>query len=739
MQGERDNHQMRKTPIFILLLLLVCCNERIDVPTQVVQTPRTDTTQVLITQTSNPKKAEPTLTPAVTPFLFAFPVFPMDVLIQSLPETCPAVGNQAYSEPPIETVIPFQWEQFPIILERGSVILVTNNSDETNGDTSSLEVLAANPGPDGISLREALEVSNHNPGEYTIQFDPMLKGSAIQVGSWSGGELPPLEGGSVIINGDIDGDTQPDIRLMNEVAELTEYNAIFGIRIHSSHNMVHALEISGFTVGVFFDAPSSNQVYVDNTISHLQIEGQGGVGLYTSQGNEAAIQATNNRWEGIRVLGNRINVEKGSGISFAMHWAAGETIENLSILDNRISMDGGGTAIDLSPGFGAGSDGNRIAQVVIANNLIEGNPYSGISLTAGFMGAGNNSIQEVHILGNTIRQSYTYEEFMHTSGMHISAGFWVNQDGNEISDILVANNYIEGNSEISVLLSSGAVGSSGNLVERVRLSNNQIKVTQHSREDRIPVMAVGITTGDGASSYYDPDYQPVVYPNDNILRDVWFSNNRIEGQGGYGVMVSTGDPGCERNHIERIYILGNEFRPFFPEAGVLVSAISLEHGGIEGNVISEVFLQQNTIQYINLRDTFVGEEFVSGGIVLSAGNGTSFSHTQDIWIVANQIASPAPGINLVAGWAGPEFPPSIGNTVRDVRIWCNAVIENPSLLESYFPGIKGINLSGGWGLARDNRVENIYIAGNLVAGVEDDLSVFDNAGEGAINNSVHFP
>lgn len=725
----------KKAFSLLFLLFLIGCNPSTTLPTQIIQETEPTLTQDLAAQSPSPTETGIT-TPYTT--LIPFPSFPLDTLVRQLPETCLGVGSKAYSEPSIDSTVQFQ-ESTTIAFEHGVTITVDSSSDESNGDTTSLHALLVNPGADGISLREALEVTNHDPNEYSINFDPALLGATFYVGSWNHTELPPLEGGSVIINGDIDGDLEPDIFLVNKVAELTEYNSVFGLRIHSSNNVVHALGISGFTIGVFFDAPSSNQEYLNNTIIRTVIEGQGGVGLYSSQGSDALLTETHNRWEGIRVVGNRITSHNGSGISFSMHWSVTETIESLIIMDNQILMDSGGNAVELSPGFGSGSDGNRIMKVLIANNVIEGNPTSGIALMAGFMGAGNNAIQQVQILGNTIRGSYSYEEYLHTSGIYISAGFWINQDRNEISDILVADNYIEGNSEVSILLSSGAVGSSGNLVERIRFSNNHIKVTQHSREDRVPVMAIGITTGDGASDYYDPDYLPVVYPNDNILRDVWISGNLIEGQGGYGIMVSTGDPGSERNHIERIYIVGNEFRPFFPESGILISAISLEHGGIGDNVISEVFIQQNSIYYTNLRDAFDGEEFISGGIVLSAGNGASFNLTHDVWIVANEIVSPAPGINLVAGWGQSDFPPSIGNTIQDVHIWCNTVVENPDLLDAFSPGIKGINLGGGWGLAQDNLITGIDIAKNLIAGIENDFSVFDNAGEGSQGNLVQIP
>ena len=50
--------------------------------------------------------------------------------------------------------------------------------------------------------------TNNDPGTWNIQFAPALKGSTI-----GGQGMPYLNGGNVTINGDIDGDGQPDITL----------------------------------------------------------------------------------------------------------------------------------------------------------------------------------------------------------------------------------------------------------------------------------------------------------------------------------------------------------------------------------------------------------------------------------------------------------------------------------------------------------------------------------------------
>ena len=65
---------------------------------------------------------------------------------------------------------------------QATLITVTTTSDESNGTVSSAAALLANPGPDGVSLREALQVTNNDPGQYTIRFAPSLAGATIHVG-----------------------------------------------------------------------------------------------------------------------------------------------------------------------------------------------------------------------------------------------------------------------------------------------------------------------------------------------------------------------------------------------------------------------------------------------------------------------------------------------------------------------------------------------------------------------------
>jgi hypothetical protein len=58
-------------------------------------------------------------------------------------------------------------------------VTVTTTDDLTDGDTSSITALLANPGPTGISLREALAAANNTPGADTVGFSIPGGGVAI--------------------------------------------------------------------------------------------------------------------------------------------------------------------------------------------------------------------------------------------------------------------------------------------------------------------------------------------------------------------------------------------------------------------------------------------------------------------------------------------------------------------------------------------------------------------------------
>ena len=102
---------------------------------------------------------------------------------------------------------------------RADTVTVVNTSDTVNGNVSSISALKADPGPDGISFREALLAANNTPGANTIAFDipPGDSGFDPATGRWiitPATPYPDLTVGFLTIDGDSQtlnyGDTNPD-------------------------------------------------------------------------------------------------------------------------------------------------------------------------------------------------------------------------------------------------------------------------------------------------------------------------------------------------------------------------------------------------------------------------------------------------------------------------------------------------------------------------------------------------
>ena len=120
-------------------------------------------------------------------------------------------------------------------------IVVTNASDQINGDVSSWDALIANPGPDGISLREALTVAKLTVGPKEIDFAPALKGAVILLYTETQNFLPFLNSGDLVLDGDIDHDGQPDVILDGSLGKQNTQTSL-GVVVWSSRNQASLIK-----------------------------------------------------------------------------------------------------------------------------------------------------------------------------------------------------------------------------------------------------------------------------------------------------------------------------------------------------------------------------------------------------------------------------------------------------------------------------------------------------------------
>jgi hypothetical protein len=296
--------------------------------------------------------------------------------------------------------------------------VVNSVSDAVNGDCSSVSALWASPGPDGISLREAITASNNRLGEEVIRFDPLLAGAIITVGVTTHQALPMFLGGGLTIDGDIDGDGHPDVTLDGSPGAVFGGPLVNGLSIWSSGNTVQHLRFTEFGRTIQFAVPEppkghrkaiwSNRV-LDNIIeaSHsVETISVGPLGLVAWDTPEAILNLT---WEDIVIAGNVITSPVGIRLYASSGFATHNRITSVTIRGNRLS---GGAGINLGaadantayhhlPPPIQYADYNAITDVWIEGDLLDG---SGIGVGAANTGNRYNRVERVSILGNTVRK-----------------------------------------------------------------------------------------------------------------------------------------------------------------------------------------------------------------------------------------------------------------------------------------------------------------------------------------------
>jgi hypothetical protein len=509
-------------------------------------------------------------------------------------------------------------------------ITVTTSSDRTNGDVRTVATLIANPGPDGVSLREALAAANNEPGSNTIRFAPALAGAAITLES----QLPPLTGGGVSVEGDIDGNGTPDVTLRPGSRSVPPLPWAF--QISSSGNRLHALTLEGFSTGVMFQPywphwlPNpgefpSHRTFANNVVADLVIRGgagQSGIGLDTVQSSECnafnlAPCETHNRWTNTAFAGNTIEVGQFALI-VGLNASNGDRVDGLTVTDNTIQH---GTS--ATPGKGG-------AAIQVSS--------------------GGNSTQNV------------------------------------ISDVVIARNSIEGvDGDGGIFVDAGLQRAQANTIERVRILDNRIHLVKQG--EAACCFAIVLSAG---SDTWAVDVRPVRYPDGNIVRDVEVVGNSVSGSLAAGVRIQAGvDAGGSRNRVEKVRVERNVIRSTMMGKGVylwLGDILPFEGTYATGNRIAGVRIAANRIT-TGSGKPLAGETFKqsAGGIVLVGGwHYSRDGVVRDVRITNNRIASAHAGIRLLGGIG----PTARGNRVSCVRLSGNhttgtrkAVVVTPNVAE----------------------------------------------------------
>ena len=374
----------------------------------------------------------------------------------------------------------------------GNSFVVVSTSDDVNGNTSSPAALLADPGPDGISLPEAIDATNHTSDFYTITFDPSLSGSTIYLQR----DMPHITQGNVIINGDINEDGTPDITIDGTDADFVCFN------INGSSNVV----IRGFKMfnfdkhGVYiFPNSGDGRPDVENIIIYQNeiVADAGQISLMISEQDNCSIRNVEINSNYLHDGPSSISILAGMGTA-----TFNNEISNVAILNNTINNPGQTIDIMASPAASSGSYGNTVSNIEIRGNTITGWNDSSILVDASNQGSsGNNTFDGLLITDNYIEGIAVGIELVGESGgnstgnlmtnvtitdntligcgIHVAGSTGYNSHGNTTSNLTFERNYLDATgisgSANGIYLAAGADGAYGNSLENLLIRDNFIQ------------------------------------------------------------------------------------------------------------------------------------------------------------------------------------------------------------------------------------------------------------------------
>lgn len=425
--------------------------------------------------------------------------------------------------------------------ETSTEIQITTTSDQVNGDVSNISALKAYPGPDGISLREAIIASNTTTEQKNIVFSEGLYGKTISIGKEPNDPraLPSLTSGHFRINGDINGDKKPDITLNGKYFDIPSMEVgpsyyhpthdFSGININSSFVTLEFIKITNFPHGGIVISAVHDLGSVNEKIKKITING--------------CI---------ISKCGSGINIQPPSLPT--RRW---DDMSNLSW-----------------------------SEIKITNNIIK-DIYEIDGIVLG-PGAGNDTFRNVRIEGNTLTNC-----FQHGIGICAAdtSSYWHDptlrpikySDNNSIINVKILNNKIK-NSGWSICISCSNYDNRNNLIKRIIIKNNTID---------------GDINGvDGININVCGHFGEIRTMQNNVIDDIKIINNKIRNNSRWGIRIESGilpEKGYKGrpfyyNMLKNVVIKKNLIEKYANAGFYILLANSGSH-----NKITDLSIEQNTI------------------------------------------------------------------------------------------------------------------------------------------------
>lgn len=354
-------------------------------------------------------------------------------------------------------------------------ISVTSTTDVVNGDVSSISALIANPGPDGISLREAVLAVNNAIGPHTITFAATLAGQTINITS-------PLfiTRDGITLTGLSTPDGQPSITLdaVNITTDscrntlLFVYASDFTLtRLRITRVQNHALRIMAGQIFFPPSAPSEvrNIRIEDNVFDNTGLEGYplgdgDAIRIWMEPEGLAADASITN----VRIVHNTFRHFQGEGVSgngvIIVPSGTNCVIRDVVVQDNTF-VD---TKFPVEVGVSTGSNNRVVGTRIFENTFINGIVPIFIGVVAQNRSASGSVIEDTVIRGNVFFG--TLDSVKVVGGATVGGA--TNATGNSTINTQIVNNLIVTGNGIHII--GGGPGGSGNRVDGVQVINNTI-------------------------------------------------------------------------------------------------------------------------------------------------------------------------------------------------------------------------------------------------------------------------
>ena len=319
----------------------------------------------------------------------------------------------------------------------GNVVVVTTTADDVNGDVSSVAALNANPGADGVSLREAQLATDATGGSATayIMFSGALNGQTIEVSSG----LPPISRDHVVLEGVAPDGSPARVTLDGQQTSSPMTDMLY---VRASEVTVRWLRFTGV------DSKRWPNVYVTAmTVCPGTYMGQPG------PSSIANVQIVDNVFDNSAVSTSPTNGPQSKGLYVGTMFGANTRVSGITIARNTFTNYGDDAVAILEAASGSAADG-----VVISDNTFN---QDLIPIEVGVAGTAP-SITGTQIIRNTI---------IGGEAIWLTA----NAVNGTIDQTLIADNTISGLPGAAIgIAASGGIGCSGNVISNTQIINNTI-------------------------------------------------------------------------------------------------------------------------------------------------------------------------------------------------------------------------------------------------------------------------